>query len=228
MKGSEKEHVDLSARLLSGLGGIFFRGVEATVRLQVIGSEHLDERESEGVITVLPFFHGRLFLLPSNFNKRKIAILASMSRDGEIISRVLEGFGFRMVRGSTSRGGAKGLIGLKRAMTEGYHASTPVDGPRGPLNVVKPGVVYLAKKAGSPVVPVAVSARPAFIFHRAWDNFMLPLPFSRGVILYGKPLYFDSNLSEEAVERDRATLQKTMLDLYAEADEMVGYKDSGK
>ncbi len=206
------------------MAGIFIRAVEATVRLQVVGKELLDGLEDDGVKAVLPFFHGRLFLLPANFSIRKIAILASMSRDGEIVSRVAEGFGFRMVRGSSSRGGAKGLIGLKMAMADGFHACTPVDGPRGPVNEVKPGMVYLAKRTGAPVLPVAASARPAFIFNRAWDKFMLPIPFSRGVILYGKPLYFDQDLDDEAVERDRAALQEAMLDLYAEADEMVGYR----
>ncbi len=206
------------------MAGIFIRAVEATVRLQVVGKELLDGLEDDGVKAVLPFFHGRLFLLPANFSMRKIAILASMSRDGEIVSRVLEGFGFRMVRGSSSRGGAKGLIGLKMAMADGFHACTPVDGPRGPVNEVKPGMLYLAKRTGAPVLPVAVSARPAYVFHRAWDKFMLPLPFSKGVILYGKPLFFDPDLGEDAVERDRAALQEAMLDLYAEADEMVGYR----
>jgi lysophospholipid acyltransferase (LPLAT)-like uncharacterized protein len=224
LKGSEKDHVDLSVRLFSGLAGIFVRAVEATVRLQVVGKELLDDLEDDGVTAVLPFFHGRLFLLPSNFNMRKVAILASMSRDGEIISRVLLGFGYRMVRGSSSRGGAKGLIGLKRAMLEGFHACTPVDGPRGPVNVVKPGVVYLAKKARAPILPVAVSAKPAIILHGAWDKFMVPMPFSRGVILYSEPLYFDSDLDDEAVERDRIALEKAMVELQDQAAEMVGYR----
>jgi len=228
LKGNEKDHVDLSVRLLSGLAAIFVRVVEATVRLQVVGKELLDDLEDADVVAVLPFFHGRLFLLPSNFNMRKVAILASMSRDGEIISRVLLGFGFRMVRGSTSRGGAKGLIGLKKAMAEGFHASTPVDGPRGPVNVVKPGVVYLAKKARAPILPVAISAKPAIILHRAWDKFMVPMPFSRGVILYSEPLYFDSDMSEETVERDRIVLEKIMVELQDKAAEMVGYKQSRK
>jgi len=228
LKESEIDHVDISVRLLSGLAGIFVRIVEATVRLQVVGKEILDDLEDDGVMAVLPFFHGRLFLLPSNFNMRKIAILASMSRDGEIISRFGLGFGFRVVRGSTSRGGAKGLIGLKKAMAEGFHASTPVDGPKGPVNKVKPGLVYLAKKADTPVLPIATAAKPAFIFHKAWDNFMLPMPFSRGVILYGKPLYFDSDLDDEAVERDRIVLERAMVELQDQADEMVGYKQSRK
>lgn len=228
MKGVVKEKVDLSVRILSGLAGIFVRVIEPTVRLQVIKKQFLDDLEDQGVVAVLPFFHGRLFLLPANFTLRKIAIMASMSRDGEIISRVLKGFGYRMIRGSSSRGGAKGLIGLKRAMLEGYHACTPVDGPRGPVNVVKPGVVYLAKKARAPILPVAVSAKSAIVLHRAWDKFLVPMPFSRGIILYSEPFYFDSDMGDEAVERDRLVLEKAMVELYAEADRMVGYKTREK
>jgi len=221
-----KEKVDLSVRVLSGLAGIFVRIIEPTVRLKIVNKHLLDDLEDQGVVAVLPFFHGRLFLLPANFATRKIAILASMSRDGEIISRVLKGFGYRMARGSSSRGGAKGLIALKRAMTQGFHACTPVDGPRGPLNVVKPGVVYLAKKTGAPILLAAVSAWPAFILHRAWDKFLVPLPFSRGVILYSEPFFFDSDMGDEAVERDRSALEKAMVALYDQADSMVGYRKS--
>jgi lysophospholipid acyltransferase (LPLAT)-like uncharacterized protein len=90
--------------------------------------------------------------------KRKATIMSSLSRDGELQAHILAGFGYRIVRGSASRGGARGLIGMKRGMRDGYHAGLAVDGPKGPIHEVKPGVIYLAKKTGAPVIPVLTSA----------------------------------------------------------------------
>ncbi len=136
----------------SGLAGIWippvvraiFRTVTATLRVRSEGIEHLDSLEASGGRAVLAFFHGRQFLLAGYLLGRKLTVLSSLSRDGEMQARVMSGLGYAVVRGSASKGGARGLIGLKRKMDEGYHATFAVDGPRGPLHEVKPGAFYLA------------------------------------------------------------------------------------
>lgn len=194
-----------------------------SVRLTRVGEDILDSLEAKGQSAVLAFFHGRQMLLTWSLLGRKLGVMSSLSRDGELQARTLAGFGYAIVRGSASRGGARGLIGLMRLMERGYHATMAVDGPRGPLNSVKPGAVFLAKKTGSPLVLMAASAAPARVFVKAWDRFLLPWPLSRAVVMFQGPVELDDDLSEEAVERDCRRVEKEMLLLQAKADGMVGF-----
>ena len=223
-RGHGPEKKDLSARMIPPLARIFVRLLNATLRVRVYGARWIDAVEDEGGSAVLPFFHGRQFLLAANLIRRKIPIMSSLSRDGEHQARILGGLGYRIVRGSASRGGARGLIGMKKAMEEGYHATFAVDGPKGPLHEVKPGVIYLAKKTGAPVIPILASARPAFVMKRTWDLYLLPMPFARGVILFGEPIFFDARMDDDAMDRDCRVLRDRMLELQEEADRMVGRK----
>lgn len=208
----------------------FIRLLYGTLRIADFGIGWLDSVESKGECAIIPFFHGRQFPLVSYFAGRKTTVMSSMSRDGELQAQVLAGFGHRIVRGSTSRGGARGLIGMKKAMGEGYHATLAVDGPRGPLHEVKPGVIYLAKKTGASVIPVSASMNPAVVLEKAWDRYMLPVPFARAVILFGEPMHFDPDMDRDSMERDRTNLSDRMLSLQEEADRIAGRKkvESGK
>ncbi len=113
---------------------------------------------------------------------------------------------------------------MKRGMRDGYHAGLAVDGPKGPIHEVKPGVIYLAKKTGAPVIPVLTSAKPSIVMKKAWDRYMLPVPFAKAVILFGEPIYFDVNMDQGSMERDSQRLRDIMLSLQEEADGMVGLK----
>lgn len=209
------------------LARVLIRSVTRSVRIRCEGIRVLDELESEDLVAVLPFFHGRQFLLTGFLAGRNLGVMASLSRDGELQTRVMTGLGFEVVRGSASRGGARGLIGLKKLMERGYHATVAVDGPKGPLHEVKPGAVYLAKKTGAPVVALGASANPAHIFYKAWDHYLLPRPFGRGAVVFSEPMYFDNDVSEEAIARDSEVLRQELFRLQDRADELTGLK-SGK
>jgi lysophospholipid acyltransferase (LPLAT)-like uncharacterized protein len=198
------------------------RGITSTVRIHREGFEHFDSLQASGSRAVLAFFHGRQFLLLGCFAGKKIATMASFSRDGELQARTMSGLGYGIVRGSASRGGARGLIGLIKLMGKGYWPCFAVDGPKGPIHEVKPGAVYLAKKSGIPVIPLVSSARPAHIFEKAWDRYLLPLPFSRGAVVLGEPITFDDDLDEEAITRDCEFLRKELLRLQERADKIAG------
>ena len=115
-------------------------------------------------------------------------MLASLSRDGRVQAGILTRLGFRVVAGSSTRGGASGLRGLMRWMGEGLDGAFAVDGPRGPLGLVKPGVVHLAWRTGATLVPITFFARAARRFDRAWDRYLLPRPFARTLILRGEAI----------------------------------------
>lgn len=153
---------------------------------------------------VLAFWHGRQFPLLAWRRRRPTAVMVSLSDDGAMQARALALLGLEVVRGSSSRGGVRGLAALVRRLRAGRDAAFAVDGPRGPLGVAKPGVAFAAARAGALVVPMGSAAARARVFTRAWDRFVLPLPFSRVVVTLGAPLPPSAPLSdiEAAVARE--------------------------
>jgi lysophospholipid acyltransferase (LPLAT)-like uncharacterized protein len=164
-------------------------------------------------------WHGDELALISEFGKRHLAVMVSRSKDGEMLQHVLHWLGYHVVRGSSSRGGAGGLKGLIDHVVKLRHsAALAVDGPRGPIYQVKPGIVKLAEETGLPIYPGAVAAKHRFLFKKAWNRCYLPYPFSRVVIVYGAPLSVPKNATSEELEGLRRELQARMLDLKAEAE----------
>jgi lysophospholipid acyltransferase (LPLAT)-like uncharacterized protein len=219
-----KSEPGIAGLVLPFLARWIIRGITSTVRIRKLGMEVLDSLEAQGSRAILVFFHGRQFLLAGVMADRGIGLIISLSRDGELQTRVMTGLGFKVVRGSASRSGARGLIGMRKLLAQGYHASFAVDGPKGPIHEVKPGAVYLAKKTGYPLVSIAASARPAHIFSRAWDKYLLPWPFGKGAVILGDPLYFDDDTSDGAMVRDCRILKEELLKLQERADEITGLK----
>ena len=135
---------------------------------------------------VYAFWHGAQLALLARPRRRRTAVLVSLSRDGQLQTGAMRSHGMLVVRGSSSRGGARGLRGLIEAMRgEGTDAAFAVDGPRGPERRAKPGVLAAARAAGAVIVPLGVAAARAKVLERAWDRFVIPLPFSRVVIAAG-------------------------------------------
>jgi lysophospholipid acyltransferase (LPLAT)-like uncharacterized protein len=143
--------------------------------------------------------------------------LVSKSRDGEYMARILRRFGFTLVRGSTTSGGLMALRGLIKAAREGYSIAITPDGPRGPIFKVQPGIVYLAQKAGVPVIPVACALSRKKIL-RSWDKYQFPLPFGRIEAVYGKPLHIAGT---DDVAAKTAELENLLNELTREAENLL-------
>ncbi len=114
--------------------------------------------------------------------------MVSLSKDGQMQARALRMLGFRVVRGSSSRGGARGLAALVRAVRGGADAAFAVDGPRGPYGEAKPGAVVAARRTRGVLVPMGSATRRATVFARAWDRFALAWPFTPVAVVLGAPL----------------------------------------
>jgi len=169
-----------------------------SLRLRVI-DETGDEARSSARPWVLVFFHGTQVPLLAWKRRRRTAVLVSWSRDGEIQSRVMARAGMHVVRGSSSRGGARGLVAIVRAL-RGHEldAAFAVDGPRGPYGEVHPGAAACAKKSNGVLVPIGSAATPVKILRRAWDRMALPWPFARAVVVLGPALSPDASAEEIA------------------------------
>jgi lysophospholipid acyltransferase (LPLAT)-like uncharacterized protein len=163
------------------------------------------------------FVHGRQVPL-LRFPRPRTAVVASLSADGRLQAFVLRRFGFDVLDGSSSRGGARALAGALDRVKQGSDLAVAVDGPRGPRGVVKPGIVFLAARSGASIVPLASACAKAWRFRRAWDGFALPTPFSRVVVTAGEPLVVPGGTSAEELERFRAGLERELGRLATEAE----------
>jgi lysophospholipid acyltransferase (LPLAT)-like uncharacterized protein len=159
------------------------------------------------------FFPGIAFFA----TRRPIAILISQSRDGEFASHIVNILGWHAVRGSSSKGGSKGLQQLKELARRGYKIGHIVDGPKGPFGVVKPGLLRIAQVSGMAILPTITSPQRKWTF-RSWDRFMVPKPFSRVIIRFGGPIYIPADFDEDEFEKNRLLVEQRMNELYDDTD----------
>ena len=192
------------------------------MRIRFQGEGPVLERIEAGQPFLIAFFHGRQFLLINALRGWPMSVMTSISYLGEIQTRVVSGFGYTAVRGSSSRGGNRALVQMIRLIRKGIYGSFAVDGPRGPGGVVKPGVVFTARKLGIPIVPVTTSARPSLLFQSLWDRYLLPLPFCRGLVLFSSPWHPDSSTGEGTVKADCLKLAEILNGLERQADALIG------
>ncbi|MCK9464127.1 MAG: DUF374 domain-containing protein [Proteobacteria bacterium] len=172
-------------RALAALFGVVvIRLLRATWRVRLSGPA---PPYRDGPV-VFCFWHGRQAGLFAHPRPRPVAVLASRSRDGALQARILARLGFDVHRGSSSRGGASGLMSLVRAVRGGADAAFAVDGPRGPVRRAKPGAVLAARAAGAAIVPITVRASRQWVFTEAWDGYALPKPFAAVEIVRGGAL----------------------------------------
>jgi lysophospholipid acyltransferase (LPLAT)-like uncharacterized protein len=166
------------------------------------------------------FWHGRQFLLMRSFGHWRGGIMTNMSWAGEIAARVVRRFGYVPIGASSGRRGARALLKMKRVMEQGYFGAFALDGPSGPIYKSKPGILFLAKEMGCPIVPVATSASRAWTLRNTWDRYLLPKPFSECCVAVGRPLW-------EATVRGKLTPEKVdgiLTEWTAETDRRVGRK----
>lgn len=191
---------ELRFKAAGALGAGLVRGLFMTTRLERIGVEHYLRFRAEGQPIMFVFWHGQLLPLVHYHRNEGIVVLVSEHADGEYITRIIQRHGFGTVRGSSTRGGRKGLKGLVRAAKEGRDLAVTPDGPKGPRGVFKPGALAAAQMAGLPIVPIALTASSGYRFG-SWDGFLLPRPFSRVRIEYLEPRRIPRGTSREGLER---------------------------
>lgn len=209
------------SKFLAFIGWIVISIWSRTVRTTFVNRDIPLGLRAEGGNIIYAFWHGRQFLLFHNHRRGGIVILASESRDGEIQAGILRRFGFEVVRGSSKRKGARALLGLVEGLKMGKDVAFAVDGPRGPIYEVKQGVTYLAGKLDKVIVPVSTSAMRFRVLDKIWDKYLLPAPFTRGVIVYGPPIRVNGT-SETELESKRRELQDALNRVMAEADAYFG------
>jgi lysophospholipid acyltransferase (LPLAT)-like uncharacterized protein len=185
-----------------------------TMRITIIGGEIPQAYHDRGEGLIGVFWHSRLVLPVFAYTGKGFHVLISSHGDGEIIGTVMKKFGHNLVRGSSSKGGKEALLEMVRLARANCDIGITPDGPRGPAEVVKPGVATLASLTKRPVIPFAYSCSRAKRLS-SWDRFMFPYPFSRAVFIWGEPL---SCHEGEPVEVLRQRIENALRETTAQAD----------
>ena len=161
-------------------------------------------------------WHNRLLLFPfvlrRFFFNRHGAALISASRDGELLADAIKRFGFDVVRGSSSRLGARAILQLTDVLASGHDVVITPDGPRGPAYELGAGIIFLAQKSGAAVLPVNMEYSTCWRI-KSWDRFIIPRPFSKVRVMIGQPHRVRSTSTEDEFEAERLRLQNAMMAL---------------
>ena len=207
----------LGRKLAPAVGSWALRLLAATLRLRR-EEKTVEPLWASGAPVIYVVWHARLLLLPYLYRGRGLRALVSRSEDGAMVSEVMRRFGFVTVRGSSSRGGARGLRSLARAIGAGHSVVVVPDGPRGPREVLKAGIVVLARLTGAYVVPLALGASSEWRV-RSWDEFRIPKPFSLCVVRFGEPILLPRDMDGAGEETARKEIEAALNAVTWQVDE---------
>lgn len=216
---------------IAGLLSVYVSLVKHTTRWTYEGLTPMEAVWQGGRGVVACTWHGRILMAPVAWPRRAqpVSVLISRSREGEVVARFAALRGFGTVRGSSRNAKKadqeKGALAAFRAMARhvrqgGCIAVTP-DGPRGPRYRASQGAIRLAKTTGAPIVAMGWSTRSRIVFN-SWDRFVLPLPFSRGAMVWTEPLVLEPGADSDALEAARRTLETRLIEATQQAERLTG------
>lgn len=217
-----------SSSFIRRLAGFFIaqyvRLIWLTNKWEHLDKEYPDPYWHQNKPVIACFWHGRLLMLfKAWFGNHKLHMLISSHPDGEIIARTTQNFGYGWIAGSSTRGGRQAFLKIVKTLKGGESVGITPDGPRGPRCQVTLGVIQMARLAEAAILPISYSSTRG-IFMKSWDRFFLPLPFGKGVIIYG-PLVKVAN-SSKSDEDLRQELENSLRNITQKADLYCGQKDS--
>ena len=200
MKDSRgRSELSVSDRAAAIAGASAIRALAATWRYRTVGDEIPASLRSKREPILFTLWHGEMLPLLWFHRNQGVAVLVSEHSDGEIIARILEWMGYALIRGSTSRGAGRALIGLTRTLKEGNDVAITPDGPRGPRHKFAPGAVVAANRADVPIVPAVAHVDKCWRMS-SWDGFVIPKPFARITIAYGPATRVHARTPREAAD----------------------------
>lgn len=203
---SLRQRIVLSCIVFAGYWIIRLLG--PTLRISVSYEEGAQKTLDQRPL-VASFWHSCLIPATYIFRDMGIRVMSSYSYDGEYMGRIIRKFGYVAVKGSSSRNPVKALLGLRRALDEGWTVAFTLDGPRGPRHKVKPGPVALGRSSGLALTTFHAAVEKAWVLN-SWDRMMIPMPFSRVLVRVGKLIPVPTDGSDEDMERNTAELQATL------------------
>jgi lysophospholipid acyltransferase (LPLAT)-like uncharacterized protein len=210
----------ITLRLIIFAGYWFIRLVGPTLRVCVSREDGAQETIDQRPL-IVSLWHA--CLIPATYicGNIGVRVMSSNSYDGEYMGRIIRKFGFVPVKGSSSRNAVRALLGLRRALQEGWTVAFTLDGPRGPRYKVKPGPAALARSSGVPMSMFHVGVDRAWVLN-TWDRLMIPQPFSRVLVRFGQVIPVPQDASDESLEGYSAELQSALDRVREFAEANVG------
>jgi len=204
----------LLARAVPALAPHLVRGLMSTCRYRNVHGDVSDFLENDKPFIGVVWHKDLLFALDFFRRRKKIVVMVSRSKDGELVANALQRMGYRTVRGSSSAGGPEALAELTDLLRQGWGSAIIADGPRGPARKSKIGPVLASRNSGVPILCWGVHASPSITL-RNWDQTMIPKPFAKIYLSYGEPIYVPAHSSREVCEGIRAQVDVKMAELEA-------------
>ena len=211
----------LKARLIAAAGYPLVAALGRTLTWRVEGIHHFDEAMRAGRPPILALWHGRILPATLYWRDRGIVALTSANFDGEWTARLMARFGYQAARGSTSRGGSKALVQMRRELADGHPVAFTVDGPRGPARSVQPGAVWLAGATGHPILPFHIESSRKWTLG-SWDAAQVPKPFSTVGVCVGSPIDVSLDGSENGRVEQVQRLERALRGLEDCAARLAG------
>jgi lysophospholipid acyltransferase (LPLAT)-like uncharacterized protein len=202
------------SRLAGYLAGYAMKLWGLTLRYEVNGKPGVTAPEIAAAPVIFALWHNRIFTMPPIWRRtggkgRQSVVLTSASKDGTTLATAMSMFGLGAIRGSSSRRAVTALIGMKRALREGFDVCVTPDGPKGPRYEVQPGVIKIAQSAGAEIIPIHIRYSSAWRL-KTWDRFVIPKPFSKVSVTFDKPHRIAPELDNEGFEAARVALERCM------------------
>ena len=192
-----------------------------TYRIDIQNSDAVKKVLNNDKQFIVAFWHGRM-LIPWYVHKNyKIAALVSKSKDGEILTRLLKNWNYKVVRGSSHIGGKEALKIMEDKLDEGFSFAITPDGPTGPPHKMKPGAVVLAHRKKVPLFLIGTASKKHYVFN-SWDKFQVPKPFSKIVVIYSEPVYIKEESTREEINKLIEVCENKLIELQKEAERIVG------
>ncbi|MFC3226418.1 lysophospholipid acyltransferase family protein [Marinibaculum pumilum] len=208
----------------------YIRLVHLTIRWRRVGWAEVAPLVDGGGPVIAAAWHGRLLMMPMLWPMRPVwHSLISQHRDGTIIARAAASFGVQPVRGSShrpgrqSKGGGQAFRRMLAVLRDGGRIGITPDGPRGPRMRAQMGTILLARMSGAPILPCAYATGRCKVL-RSWDRFILPLPFCRGTVIWGRPMTVPNDADPARLEALRRELEAELNRIAADADRACGHE----
>ncbi len=198
----------LALTVVSFVGYLAIRALGATLRF-AWSEEEGSTPERIARPAIYSFWHECIFPAAALFRGQGIAVMTSLSFDGEFIARIIEKLGFRAVRGSSSRGAVGALLGMRHEVEAGEAVAFTIDGPRGPKYVAKPGPVFLAQTTGAPMAAFHIAVEKAWVL-KSWDATRIPKPFSRALLRVSRAMQVPAEADDAALRTHHGELQSAL------------------
>jgi lysophospholipid acyltransferase (LPLAT)-like uncharacterized protein len=195
-------------RIIIWVGYRFIRLVGPTLRICISREDGAQETVGQRPL-ITSFWHAGIIPATYLFRDCGIRVMSSNSYDGEYMGRIIRKYGFVAVKGSSSRNAVRALLGLRRALDDGWAVAFSLDGPRGPRHKVKPGPVALARSSGVPLTMFHIAVEKAWVLS-TWDRLIIPKPYSRVLMRFGRLIPVPPNATDKDIERYTAELQAAL------------------